>query len=116
MPRILIPKALSRGEETFWMHCKVNGLTPEREYCFHLTRKWRIDFAWPDRKLAVEIESSVHRIKSRFAGDLDKYNALSRANWRLFRFTAKMVESGEAINTVLEVLAEYELRNERRET
>ena len=99
-----MPKKLSRGEETFAFHCKVNGLTPEREYCFHLTRKWRIDFAWPDRKLAVEIESSVHRIKSRFAGDLDKYNQLNKQGWMLLRYTAKMVDSGEAINDILEML------------
>lgn len=99
-----IPKALSRGEETFDLHCRVNGLTPDREFMFHPSRKWRIDFAWPDRKLAVEIESSVHRIKSRFAGDLDKYNALNRAGWMLLRYTSKMVTAGDAINDVLEIL------------
>ena len=99
-----LPKALSRGEETFAWHCKVHGLTPEREYYFHLTRKWRIDFAWPDRKLAVEIESSVHRIKSRFAGDIPKYNQLNKQGWMLLRYTAKMVDSGEAIADVLELL------------
>lgn len=77
---------------------------PVYQYVFHPTRKWRIDFAWPDMKLAVEIESSVHRIKGRFAGDLDKYNALNRAGWMLLRYTAKMVTAGDAINDVLEIL------------
>jgi very-short-patch-repair endonuclease len=104
-----IPRPLSRGEEEFWLHCRVQGLTPEREYLFHPLRKWRLDFAWPDLKLAVEIESSVHRIKSRFASDLDKYNALQRARWMLLRYTARMVASGQAINEVLEVLKSVQL-------
>ena len=116
MQRTLIPKALSRGEEAFALHCRVNGLTPVREYCFHLTRKWRIDFAWPDRKLAVEIESSVHRIKSRFAGDLDKYNALQKQGWTLLRYTAKMVDSGEAINDVLTIVNEVKSTTTERTT
>jgi very-short-patch-repair endonuclease len=99
-----MPKDLSRGEEAFAFHCKVNGLTPEREYLFHPTRKWRIDFAWPDRKLAVEIESSVHRIQSRFAADLDKYNELQKAGWTLLRYTARMVEAGKPIREVMEML------------
>jgi very-short-patch-repair endonuclease len=97
-------KVLSRGEEEFAFHCQVEKLTPEREYMFHPTRKWRIDFAWPDRMLAVEIESSVHRIKGRFAGDIDKYNALQKDGWTLLRYTAKMVHAGTAINDVLEIL------------
>jgi hypothetical protein len=65
-----IPRAESPGECEFALHCRIYKLTPEREYQFDSSRKWRIDFAWPDRKLAVEIESSVHRIKGRFASDI----------------------------------------------
>jgi hypothetical protein len=99
-----IPRPPSRGEEEFALHCKVYGLTPEREYVFHATRKWRIDFCWPDRKLAVEIESSVHRIKGRFSRDMEKYNAIQLAGLMLLRFTAKDVKAGTAIDTVLEML------------
>jgi very-short-patch-repair endonuclease len=97
---------MSRGEETFALHCRLE-LThqPEREFKFHPTRGWRVDFAWPDRKLAVEIESSVHRIKNRFASDIPKYNALALGDWTLLRFTAKMVDSAEAIDTVKAFLA-----------
>jgi len=92
-----IPRAGSKGEETFAFHCQVHKLTPEREFCFHPDRKWRIDFAWPELKLAVEIESSVHRIRNRFASDLDKYNAILLAGWTLLRYTRKMVETGAPI-------------------
>ena len=37
-----------------WRH---HGIAdPQSEYKFHPMRKWRIDYAWPDIKLAVEIE------------------------------------------------------------
>lgn len=100
-----VPRAGSVGEETFALHCRLE-LTeqPVREYRFDSVRRWRIDFAWPERKLAVEIESSVHRIKSRFAGDISKYNALSFGGWVLFRFTAQQVKRGEAIDMVKKYL------------
>ncbi len=102
--RVAVPQPPSQGEETFAFHCAVHKLSPTREHVFHPDRKWRIDFAWPDLKLAVEVESSVHRIRSRFAGDLDKYNALNRDGWTLLRYTRKMIESGQAINEVTAVL------------
>lgn len=101
-----IPRGPSAGEAEFDLHCRLElREQPTPEYMFHPTRLWRIDFAWPSRKLAVEIESSVHRIKSRFASDLDKYNALQLDGWTLLRFTAKMVKSGHAIDTVKQVLS-----------
>lgn len=105
-----LPKALSRGEETFWLHCKVHGLTPEREYCFHLTRKFRFDFCFIAEKLAVEIEGgtmfgmSRHSRGTGFEQDARKYNLAAKNGWRVFRYTPSMVDSGEAIADVLEVL------------
>lgn len=32
----------------------------ETEVMFHPTRKWRIDYAWPEHKIAVEIHGGVH--------------------------------------------------------
>jgi very-short-patch-repair endonuclease len=101
------PKIPSRGEQAFELHCQVKlhpVNQPVREHVFHPTRKWRIDFAWPHIKLAVEIESSVHRIKSRFASDIPKYNELQKRGWVLLRYTRQMVESGTAINDVIEVM------------
>ena len=97
----------SRGEAEFALHCRLElpaHLQPQAEYRFDDVRKWRIDFAWPDRKLAVEIESSVHRIKGRFARDMEKYNALASRGWTLLRYTAKMVKSAQAIDSVKAIL------------
>lgn len=33
--------------------------SPEKEYKFHHTRKWRFDYAFPEIKLAFEIEGAI---------------------------------------------------------
>lgn len=104
------PKTLSRGEEAFWLHCRIHGLTPEREYCFHLTRKWRFDFCFPTEKIGVEIEGvgrftfGRHQQKDGYTKDLEKYNAATLAGWRVLRYSTEMVESGTAINETLKLL------------
>jgi len=97
----------SKGESEFALHCRLELpaiLQPFTEYQFHQPRLWRFDFCWPSVRLAVEIESSVHRIRGRFARDLDKYNQAALDGWKLLRYTAKMVHSAEAIDTVKRVL------------
>jgi len=60
--------------------------------------------------MAVEIEGGTVYGRSRhsqgagFEGDCRKYNALALAGVKVLRFTTAMVKSGEAIDTVLEVL------------
>ena len=110
-----IPARPSQGEETFAFHCAVHKLSPTREHVFHPDRKWRIDFAWPDLKLAVEVESSVHRIRSRFGGDLDKYNALVLAGWTLLRYTRKMIETGAPILEVAAVVEQLTKKQTERQ-
>ncbi len=78
---------------------------PLREFTFHDTRNWRIDLAWPDRKLALEVDGEVHRIKGRFVADLEKHQALFLAGWRLLRVSTHQVKSGEALRVVEEAVA-----------
>lgn len=78
---------------------------PVREYRFHPARRWRLDYAWPDFRLAVEIEGGVwingrHTRGRGFLGDLEKYNELAMAGWSLLRFTPKQVKDGTAIQTI----------------
>jgi len=49
---------------------------------------WRIDLAFPDAKVAVEIDGwAWHVDQDRFANDRRKGNALVRAGWVVLRFT-----------------------------
>ena len=77
--------------------------TPETEFKFHPTRKWRFDFAWADARIAVEIEGGIwtsgrHTRGRGFMGDLEKYNEAQALGWRIFRFTPKQLRTGEAQN------------------
>lgn len=64
------------------------------EYKFHPKRRWRIDFAFPEIKLAIEIEGAIwvrgrHTRGSGFIKDMEKYNNLALLGWKLLRFTSQ---------------------------
>ena len=62
---------------------------PVREYRFHDTRRWRFDFAWPDIKLAVEIDGrGRHQTVVGCRSDCEKANEAIRLGWRVLRFPA----------------------------
>ncbi len=78
---------------------------PERDYRFHPERKWRFDFAFPDRKLAFEVEgmcswSGRHQRPGGYQADCEKYNAALLLGWRVYRFTGAHLKSTYAITTV----------------
>lgn len=87
------------------MH-RVHGLElPEREFRFDEKRLWRVDFAWPVARLAVEVEGITpeggrHQRVAGFEKDAEKYNALSLAGWQLLRLTTTMVRSGYGITAI----------------
>ena len=102
------PKPGSKGEELFALHCRVNKLNPVREFVFS-KRKFRFDFAWPEQKLAVEIEGGIwsggaHVRGAHFESDAAKYNLAVKLGWRVLRYSTGMVERGQAIDDVLEAL------------
>lgn len=68
-------------------------------------KNWRFDFAWPDRKIAVEVEGGTwvkgrHVQPKGYADDCDKYNHATMLGWSVYRFTSDMVSSGRAIGTL----------------
>lgn len=83
---------------------------PEREHRFAKGRRWRFDFAWPERMLALEVEGGTHsggrHVRgSGFERDCEKYNAAALAGWRVLRVTSPMVRDGRAL-TALETALE----------
>lgn len=103
-------RRFNAGEEAFLFQCLKIGLwTPERNYRFHPIRRWEIDFAWPDRKIGIEIQGGVwnqgkHGRGSGIVKDMEKHNALMELNWRVWLFTPKQVKSGEAIKYMEKVI------------
>ena len=85
----------------------------ELEYRFHPVRRWRFDIAWPQYKIAVEIEGVVygsaggrHQRAKGLEADCEKYNVAVLSGWLLLRFTPHQIKSETdmvegAINTAL---------------
>lgn len=107
---------ISLGEEIFANQVKASGLTgQEREYRFDAVRMWRFDFAWPARRLAVEVEGGTwtggrHTRGSGYQADLEKYNAAAAQGWTVLRFTTDQVKTGVAIATVKAAVQSKESR------
>ncbi|WP_244875256.1 endonuclease domain-containing protein [Vibrio litoralis] len=84
---------------------------PVEEFRFHPERKWRFDFAYPNHKVAIEVEGGTwsggrHTRGSGYEKDCEKYNAASLLGWSVYRFTSTMIKRGEAINTIEKSLKE----------
>jgi len=91
---------------------------PAREYRFHPARRWRLDYAWPDHKLAVEIEGGAwilgrHNRASGFLADMEKYNELTMLGWSLLRFTPKQVRNGTAVMVIMKWFSDRKRRQDR---
>jgi very-short-patch-repair endonuclease len=83
-------QAGSPAELLFARLCRREGL-PEPVYQYEVAlggRRRRIDFAYPDRRLAIEIDGhAVHAQRNVFQDDRHRQNDLIEAGWRVIRFT-----------------------------
>lgn len=92
------------------VHIRANKLpVPCREFRFDPSRRWRFDFAWPDHRVALEVEGGTwgggrHTRGKGFAQDCQKYNAAQLSGWMVLRVTTDHVMSGEAIECVKQAL------------
>ena len=72
---------------------------PTEEYNFdaNLGRKHRFDFAWIDKKIAVEINGNAWGVKGGGRHgqdkDLEKLNLAASMGWRVFQFSPAMLKS-----------------------
>lgn len=93
-------------EETLAWQIKAAGLpVPAREYRFDNTRRWRLDFAWPEYRIGIEVEGGLwafgrHQRQDGYRADIQKYNTLSLRRWILIRTTAEQIKSGEALSWI----------------
>ena len=58
---------------------------------------WRFDFAWPNEKVAVELEGGTwikgaHTRGNHYRSDCEKYNFAQISGWKVLRFTGDMLE------------------------
>lgn len=83
---------------------------PQQEYHIYINghikgeRPHRIDFAWDNVKLAVEIEGAVWKMGRHTRGygyikDMKKYNWISKNGWTLLRYTWQNIDYDEIKET-----------------
>jgi very-short-patch-repair endonuclease len=89
-------------------HIRAVGLPePVTEFRFHPVRKWRFDFAWPEKMLAIEVNGGTwnagrHARGKGLSNDAEKGAVAQIMGWMVLSVTSDMVRSGEAIKYVLE--------------
>lgn len=78
---------------------------PTAEFRFHPTRRWRFDYAWPDRSLAVEVDGAIYVGGRHTRGigvekDCEKFAEALLAGWRVLRVSTNQVKSGQALQWI----------------
>ena len=94
--------SVSHLEEAFvtWLGQNPDIPAPVREYEFAKPRRWRFDFAWPDVRVAVEIEGLTrdggrHQKRQGFLADAEKYEAALMLGWTVYRVPGPWVMEGD---------------------
>lgn len=85
--------------------------TPVAEHRFHPTRKWLFDYAWPEEKVALEVEGGIwrkgggaHSRPANIMRDIEKYNAATVLGWRVIRCTPQTLFNNLTIEMVRQLL------------
>lgn len=89
---------------------------PEYEHYFYPGREWRFDLAWPEMKLACEIDGGLYSGGRHVRGkgaedDCEKYSAAAIRGWSLMRVSTGMVRSGRVFGLIQEAI-EYREKGE----
>ena len=99
---------------------KSNNIKYVTEYRFHPVRRWRFDFALPDRKIAIEYEGGTwnkggHVRGKHYSSDCEKYSVASIMGWTVIRITADMLRDGTAHDLIRFAFEneDYNLKNKK---
>ena len=97
------------AKRTFPLACVAAGLPePVEEHGFALPkRKWRIDYAWPDKKVGLEVDGGVwmkgggrHTRGSGWMKDTEKLNEAAALGWRIVRVTPAQLLAGQTMDWI----------------
>ncbi|MHC4181649.1 MAG: hypothetical protein ACYSWU_29510, partial [Planctomycetota bacterium] len=114
-PKVPRDDSLERAFLAAGQQLKPSLVPDRRNYGFHPTRQWELDFAWVNQRVAVEIQGGVGRGRKRYKhidpkgyrDDCEKANEALLLGWRVFRFTSddmkeRPVQCAEMVAQLLE--------------
>jgi len=93
---------LERMFLTYWrMLGPLNKQDPEEEYVFHPYRRWRFDYAWPEDKVALELQGGTwakgrHVRGAGYRNDCEKLDEAQLLGWLVLYVTSDMLEEDPA--------------------
>lgn len=98
--------------------CRSYGLPePVAEYRF-CERRWKFDWAWVDRKLALEVEGGIwiagggrHNRPAGMLKDFAKYNRAAVLGWRILKCTPRTLCTTETIEAIRQSMNPHETKN-----
>lgn len=100
-----IQKPVSEIEAIFDIQMRVEKLpAPKMNYQFDTSRGWMFDRAWPEYKLAVEIDGMAHRIKQRFESDIEKFAHALMQGWTVLHVSGKRVRDRTGVDWLIELM------------
>ncbi len=83
------------------------GLPEPIEEYYHIKgRDFRLDFAWPDRKIGLEVQGMAHRIKGKFHADIEKRALALIDGWRILEVSGNAVRDERGIGWLKQLMAE----------
>lgn len=96
------PPALSEGEELFALQLRVERLQFTRQYVICEDRRWRFDFAAPEKKLLLEIHGGIWTAGEHARGrgitrDCEKVSTACILGYRVLLATTEQVKSEQAL-------------------
>lgn len=98
-------KPVSEIEAIFDLQMRVEKLPKSQmNFQFDTSRGWMLDRAWPEYKLAVEIDGMVHRIKDRFERDIEKFAFALIAGWTVLHVSGKNVHNRKGVEWLKQLM------------
>jgi len=81
---------------------------PVREHRFHNVRRWRFDLAYPDCKVAIEVDGGVytrgrHTTGRGYTADQYKGNMAIEMGWLVLHYTTTMLSKRQINETVEQI-------------
>lgn len=87
-------------------YCASRGFAlPVREHSFCMHRDWRFDYAWPDFRIALELEGGTfaggrHSTGAGMRADMEKYNEAALRGWLVLRCETSKARSARVLGWI----------------